>query len=101
MNLLITVITQFTPEKKDVDIQKLLDTVNAKLSVTKANLRQIENPGTDNEIILSQFRKSVVDMDDHLKEQQDWLNIYFSRPKSKRKSMFYEKKVTWFGIPVK
>lgn len=48
--------------------------------------------------LIKQLNKSIDDVSKQVKEQQDWLKLYFSKSKSGRKSMFY--KITWFGIPL-
>ena len=91
---------QFTPVKPDADIQKMIDTVNTSLEEAKNKLSQINNPNANTVALISQLNKSIDEASIHVKEQQEWLTLYFSKGKSKRKSMFYEKKVTWFGIPI-
>jgi transglutaminase/protease-like cytokinesis protein 3 len=91
---------QFTPVKDDPEIQQMLDTVTITLKESKAKLMQISNADVNTVSLISQLNKSIDEILVHAKEQQDWLTIYFSKGKSKRKSMFYEKKVTWFGIPL-
>jgi len=51
-------------------------------------------------LLITQLYKAIKDINFHTGEQQDWLSEYFSKSKSKRKSMFYEKKITWFGVPL-
>lgn len=92
---------QFTPEKSDPEIQKMIDAVANMLNEAKAKLMQIINPDTNTISLISKLNKSIEEISAQVKEQQDWLTIYFSKGKSKRKSMFYEKKITWFGIPIK
>jgi hypothetical protein len=50
--------------------------------------------------MMPQLTKSIDDAAIHVKEQEDWLKLYFSKGKLARKSMFYEH-VSWFGIPLK
>ena len=91
---------QFTPVKPDAEIQKMIDTVNTSLEEAKNKLNQINNPNANTIALISQLNKTIDEASNHVKEQQEWLTLYFSKGKSKRKSMFYEKKVTWYGIPV-
>jgi hypothetical protein len=91
---------QFMPTKPDEEIQGMIDTVNTSLVAAKTKLDQIENSDTNMQLLILQLRKSITDIDNHTKEQADWLKEYFSKSKSKRKTMFYEKKITWFGIPL-
>ncbi|SFQ40850.1 transglutaminase domain-containing protein [Parafilimonas terrae] len=91
---------QFKPEKTDEEIQGMIDSTNADILKAKNNIKQISNPDPAMDKFLSQLLPLIVDLDNRLNEQQDWLNLYFSKSKAKRKSMFYEKKLSWFGIPL-
>ncbi|MEO6454714.1 MAG: transglutaminase domain-containing protein [Ginsengibacter sp.] len=89
---------QFTPKKSDPEIQSMLDVADNKLKEAKIKLGQISNPDINATNMIGQLTKSIDDASAQMKEQQDWVKLYFSKSKSGRKSMFY--KVTWFGIPV-
>lgn len=91
---------QFTPKKTDPEIQDMINIANNKLNESKSKLAQISNPDVNEANAIQQLKKSIDDASNHVKEQQEWLTVYFSKGKSGRKSMFYEKKVTWFGIPL-
>ncbi|MBV9963817.1 MAG: hypothetical protein JO072_16360 [Parafilimonas sp.] len=91
---------QFKPEKTDTEIQAMLDSTNSKLTSAKNNLNAVKDVNENMQTQLTQFQKSIADLDIHIKEQQDWLNEYFSKSRSKRKLMFYDKKITWFGVPL-
>jgi len=89
---------QFNPKKTDSEIQSMIDIVDIKLK--EANSKVSEISSTDGNItnMIRQLSESIDDVAKQMKEQQDWLNLYFSKSKSGRKSMFY--KVTWFGVPL-
>ncbi len=91
---------QFTPKKTDPEIQSMLDIPDNKLKEAKNKLGQIANPDLNTSNMILQLTKSIDDASNQMKEQQDWLKLYFNKNKSGRKSMFYERKVTWFGIPL-
>jgi hypothetical protein len=91
---------QFIPAKPDADIQNMIEKVNLYLKEAKSTLVKINNPDASTAILISQLNKAINDISLQVKEQQDWLTVYFSKGNAKRKSMFYEKKVTWFGIPI-
>jgi hypothetical protein len=91
---------QFIPKKTDPEIQNMLDVPDNKLKEAKNKLGQISNPDINTSNMIRQLTKSIVDASTQMKEQQDWLRLYFSKNKSGRKSMFYDRKVTWFGIPL-
>lgn len=90
---------QFTPKKTDPEIQSMLDFADNKLKEAKIKLGQIINPDANITNMILQLTKSIDDASTQMKDQQDWLKLYFSKSKSGRKSMFY--KVSWFGIPLK
>jgi len=89
---------QFMPIKSDPEIQHQIDSARNKLNVAKTKLGQIANPDATMIAMMMQLDKSVDDVAIRVKEQQDWLKIYFSKGKSGRKGTF--KKITWFGIPL-
>jgi hypothetical protein len=91
---------QFTPAKTDSAIQTMVDVPWNKLKDAKSKLAQISNPDANTTNLISQLSKSIDNVSAQITEQQDWLKVYFSKSKSKRKSMFYERKMSWFGIPL-
>jgi hypothetical protein len=91
---------QFIPEKTDAEIQAMLDTTHTLINIAKTKLDSIKEPSAANAILITQFYKSIADAAAQTKEQQDFLTAYFPKSKSKRKAMFYERKVSWFGIPL-
>ncbi len=91
---------QFVPNKSDSEIQGMIDSADIKLKKAKTTLTGIKSPDANTASLILKMDKSIDDIETHVQEQQDWLKTYFSKGKSKRKSMFYEKKITWFGIPI-
>ncbi len=91
---------QFQPKKTDPEIQAMIDIAAQKLEETKLKLARIENPDANIANQIKQLVRASDDAASQVKEQQDWLKLYFSKGKSGRKSMFYERKITWFGIPL-
>jgi len=92
---------RFIPMKTDPEIQSMIDTAGDELKEAKAKLTQITNPDANTLNLMQQLTKSIDDVATHVTEQEDWLKEYFSKRKSGRKSMFYERRITWFGIPLK
>ena len=89
---------QFIPEKTDTEIQNMLDKVSSKLSDATTKLNAIKYRDPNITALITQLIKSISDASGPLKEQQDWLKLYFSKGKAGRKSMFYEKKrISLFG----
>lgn len=91
---------QFTPSKSDSAIQNMLTSTSQSLTSAKTKLNEIKKPDANITTASAQLLRSINDVEAQLNEQQDWLKLYFSKGKSGRKSMFYEKKITWFGIPL-
>ena len=89
---------QFIPKKTDPEIQSMIDVAGNKLKEAKNKLGEISSTDDNTANMIKQLIKSIDDSSKQMKEQQDWLKLYFSKSKSGRKSMFY--KVTWFGIPL-
>lgn len=90
--------TRFSSKKTDAEIGSMIDTTWLTLSKAKTNLSKIKEPDANTTLLIAQLNKSIDDVIIHVKEQQEWLKLYFSKGKLARKSMFY--KYTWFGIPV-
>lgn len=91
---------QFIPKKTDAEIQNMIDVTDKNLKEAKIKLEQISNPDINTSTMIKQQTKSIDDAATYLAEQQNWLKIYFSKSKSGRKAMFYERKVSVFGIPI-
>lgn len=91
---------QFTPLTPDSEIQSMMDAVNDDIKKAKLKLARVEYPDAGTTALINQINRSIEEISVQAKEQQEWLTAYFSKSKGKRKSMFYEKKLTWFGIPI-
>ncbi len=91
---------QFTPKKTDPEIQHMIGEAGNKLEEAQSKLRQITKPDVPMAHMIQQLAQSLTDADRQVKEQQDWLAQYLSKGKSGRKAMFYNQKITWFGIPL-
>jgi hypothetical protein len=89
---------QFSPIKRDAEIQAMLDEAVNKIASAKGKVKGIEHPDASTAGLILQFNKSVDDIETHLQEMQEWLKKYFSKGKMGRRSMFY--KVTWMGMPL-
>jgi uncharacterized protein YaaQ len=91
---------QFTPKQEDAEIQKMLADAEYKLNKAATTVGQIKNADANTTNMIVSMKKSIADATAHVAEQQDWLKTYLGKNKSGRKNMFYDKKVTWFGIPL-
>lgn len=91
---------QFSPMKSDPQIQNMLDLPDEKFKSARIKIGEIKEPEPNIINASVQLIKSISEAESHLAEQQDWLRTYFTKNKSGRKSMFYEKRITWFGVPL-
>ncbi|MCX6258455.1 MAG: hypothetical protein NTW49_11255 [Bacteroidia bacterium] len=89
---------QFLPKKTDSEIQRMIDVPDNKIKEAKTNLEQISSSDVNTNNMIMQLIKSLDDASLQIKEQQDWLKLYFNKGRFGRKSMFY--KMTWYGIPI-
>ncbi len=89
---------QFTPKKTDIEIQNMIDVADNKIKESQIKLGQIMNPDENILNMKNQLSKSIENISTQVKEQQNWLKLYFSKGKAGRASMFY--KMTWMGIPI-
>lgn len=87
--------------KTDAEIQIMVDVAEKQINEAEGKLQQINNSDANITDAVAKLTKSINDLSTHIKEQDDWLKVYFSKRKSGRKSMFYQQRITWFGIPVK
>lgn len=92
---------QFMPQKADPEILSMLDSPEKKFRNAKSMLSQIKNPQPNLANLIMQLTGTIDKATVRLTEQQDWLKLYISKGKAARKSMFYEKRVSIFGIPLK
>jgi hypothetical protein len=82
---------QFIPKKTDAEIQRMLDVSILKMNSTKKHLAEIDNPNENVLVLISSLNKSIVDSEQRIKEQQDFLKAYFAKSDEGRKMMFYKK----------
>jgi len=88
-------------QKADSEILNMLDTPDNKFRSAKIQMSQIKNPDQNLANMILQLTRTIEDATAHLTEQQDWLKLYISKGNAARKSMFYERRVSIFGIPLK
>ncbi len=91
---------QFKPERTDNDIQAMIDNAANNLEKAKTILR--ETPATDDSktSMIKQLKSAVDQAAKNVAEQQAWLKSYLSKGKLARKSMFFERKVSIFGVTI-
>ena len=88
---------QFNPLKTDIEIQQMVDMAVKNIEDANANLLLLKNIDANTATLINGLKVFIDEININIKEQQDWLQLYFSKNKSKRKAMFYERKITLFG----
>lgn len=81
----------FLPAKTDAEIQAMLTLVKKKFDSSKAELMTINSRDGKFDTAAKDQLIKVTQAQKLTKEQQDWLNIYFSKNPKERKTMFYAK----------
>ncbi len=82
---------QFTPAKPDAEIQTMLNFAKDKLVSAKARLNAIKDANDEVKSSTALLTKTIDDLYIQVKEQQDWLKIYFSKGKLGRKLFFLKR----------
>lgn len=91
---------QFTPSKPDEAVKEMFDTAARSFTNITERLSKVDDAFSNVASAKASLQKSIRSLQPQLKEQKDWLDEYLSKSKSKRRAMFYERKLTWFGIPL-
>ena len=84
---------QFNPIKPDAHIEQMIDVAIKNITDAKSKLAEIKNLDVPTINLITSLRNSIEDINLNIKGQQDFLIIYFSKGKAKRKALFYEKKL--------
>lgn len=90
---------QFNPMKSDNEIKKMIDTADYQLQISSSKLDQTDSNDSELRNPILQLRKSIASGIKLINDQQEWLKMYLSKSKLKRKAMFMGK-ITWFGVPL-
>ena len=91
---------QFKPQLADNTIQEMIDNASGNIQKAKSIIAEIPNADASTTVLIKQLSRAIDDASSNLAEQQDWLKIYFNKGKLARKSMFFERKASLFGIPL-
>ena len=91
---------QFKPQLSDEAIQEMIDNATNNLTKSKAILGEISATDVNTKTLVKQLRKAIDEATLNVAEQQTWLKTYFSKGKMARKTMFFERKASLFGIPL-
>ncbi len=89
---------QFSPQKEDNEIRKMVEAPEKSLVGSLDKLNEIKNPDPSNANTISQLKRSIDEAMKNLNEQKAFLDKYFKTGKLLRKSLFYKYSV--MGVPV-
>ncbi len=91
---------QFKPQVSDHEIQTIIDDAARNLEKAKTILREIPVSDASTTTLVNQLKIAAEAASNNILEQKEWLKIYLSKGKIARKSMFYERKPSLFGVPI-
>ncbi len=93
---------QFKPIKSDEEISKLLPKITIQINKSKQEMVEIpeEYLLTNKEFVLNN-NKLASDLDLKVKDETIFVEKYLTTKKNKRNDLFFIKKYTVFGVPVK
>jgi len=89
---------QFTPQKSENEIRKMLETTENSLILAKDKTKEIKTPDSKIRSSMVQLGRMIDEAIVNLNEQKAFVEKYFNTGKMFRKSLFY--KHTWMGIPL-
>lgn len=92
--------TQFLPNRSDQELTLMIKTPKQLAELARIKLQAIKNPDKSLGINPAGLIASVADLEKNIQEQSQFVDTYIQTKPNKRKSLFYSKEVTIFGIPV-
>ena len=92
--------TQFSPNRSDQELAQMIKTPKQLAELARIKLQAIKNPDKNLGINPAGLIASVADLEKNILEQSQFVDTYIQTKPNKRKSLFYSKEVTIFGIPV-
>lgn len=92
---------QFTPSRTDQELAQMIKAPKQLAELARIKLQSIKNPDKSIGINPLGLIASLADLEKNINEQSKFIDTYIQTKPNKRKSLFYSKEVTIFGIPVK
>ena len=71
----------------DAELQGMINAADNKLKAACSKIGKISNPGPNTAGMITQLNISLDELGKRVKEEQEWLKVYFSKRKSKRRGM--------------
>ncbi|HTA62291.1 MAG TPA: transglutaminase domain-containing protein [Bacteroidia bacterium] len=93
--------SQFTPQKPDAQILKMIDTTAKMLNTSQNKLLEIKTPVQNVSSSIITLQKMLTELKGRLDEETKFVNTYVGTPKNKRKALFYKKTYSLFGMELK
>ena len=88
---------QFTPEKPDPEIVKMIDTTYNLINISKIKLLEIKIPDETIASNINSLQKLINDLKARLDEESTFVKTYVATKKVKRKALFYKKTYSLLG----
>ncbi len=89
---------QFEPKMPDSEITGMVFSAETSLNLANERLSEVEPDSRDVAASVTQLSRSIEEALINLREQQAFLDKYYSTGKAFRKSLFY--RYTWMGVPL-
>lgn len=89
---------QFTPEKPEPEVSKMLTDIDSLLALSKSNLSRVNVTNNDIAKSYSSIENLSKDISGRTQEQKAFVEKYYKTKKMFRKNLF--KKYSWFGVPL-
>ncbi len=90
---------QFTPNRTDSELAQMIKAPKQFAEQASIKLQSIRNPDISLGINPAGLVTSVANLEKNIQEQSQFVDTYIQTKPNKRKSMFYSKEVTIFGVP--
>ena len=90
---------QFTPNRTDSELAQMIKAPKQFAEQASIKLQSIRNPDISLGINPAGLITSVANLEKNIQEQSQFVDTYIQTKPNKRKSMFYSKEVTIFGVP--
>lgn len=93
---------QFTPQKPDAEIAKMMPAVTELLELAKSGLVGIPPDFSETSAsYIQSINKQVNELESKVEAETKFVNKYLATKKANRKGLFYVRTTTLYGIPVK
>ncbi len=93
---------QFTPQRTDAEIAKIMPSITEILNNTKAEVKTIPVDFNENSAsFIQSLNKQITELSSKVETETTFIKKYLATKKNRRKELFYTKIYTVYGVPVK